>query len=388
MILLLLLVTLVPCGSAAFKLQIISDVNVSENCEAVIQRLSTLQETHPQLMAQFWDSWGKPSEGILYGHTAFLGYYDECMDLKNTAVGETSYCIYEMKMSFIAAHNTSRPVEDEVCYSSNCSQPIMDVNVQVGVCYPSACSPDEFASVLTTMDLISVTTHTHTIQLASTGDSPTFCRQTNREYDAGTKTMFGICGIFVALVVMGTGMDCVLWLSSSDDQTSKPNNKQINIKPGPEDFLTKFSLLTTVPALFSMKQSNSSVKAVNSLKILASLLIIPDHVYVYLMFLYPQLNHNSTQYFSKYHSRMVNQPFVNTTFYVDTFFIVSATLSTYLTLKDIEKHKRFRFINFYIERFFRVLPSNFCTFQIASTFIRRSFMVPTRPTGLPKQLVA
>ena len=91
MILLLLLVTLVPCGSAAFKLQIISDVNVSENCEAVIQRLSTLQETHPQLMAQFWDSWGKPSEGILYGHTAFLGYYDECMDLKNTAVGEISY---------------------------------------------------------------------------------------------------------------------------------------------------------------------------------------------------------------------------------------------------------------------------------------------------------
>ena len=264
MILLLLIVTLIPCGSAAFKLQIISsDVSVSENCKAVIQKLSTLQETHPQLMAQFWDSWGKPSEGILYGHTAFLGYYDECMDLKNTAVGKTSYCIYGMKMSFSAAHNTSG-FEDEVCYSSNCSQPIMDVNIQVGVCYPSACSPDEFASVLTTMDTVSVTTDTHTIKVVSTGDPPTFCPQTDIEYDAGTKIMLGICGIFIGLVVIGTGMDFIWWVSSSDDQTGKTNNEQFNTKPGPGEFLTKFSLSKTVPALLSMKQSSSSVKAVNS----------------------------------------------------------------------------------------------------------------------------
>ena len=173
MILLLLLIALIPRDSAAFKLQIFSsNVNVSKNCQTVIQRLSILQETHPQLMAQFWDSWGKPSEGILYGHTVFLGYYDECMDLTKTAVGETSYCIYGMKMSFSAAHNTSGPFEDEVCYSSSCSQPVMDFNVQVGVCYPSACSPDEFASVLTTMDAISVTAHTHNIKLVNTGDSP------------------------------------------------------------------------------------------------------------------------------------------------------------------------------------------------------------------------
>ena len=357
MILLLLLVTLIPCGSAAFKLQMFSsDVNVRENCQAAIQKLSTLQETHPQLMAQFWDSWGKPSEGILYGHTAFLGYYDECMDLKNTAVGETSYCMYEMKMSFIATHNASRPVEDEVCYSSNCSQPIKDFNIQVGVCYPSACSPDEFASVLTAIDAISVTTHTHAIKLASTGDSPTFCPQTDIEYDTGTKIMFGICGIFIGLVIIGTGMDCIWWLLSSDDQTDKTSNKQFNTKPGPGEFITKFSLLKTVPDLFSMKQSTSSIKAVNSLKVLANLFIIPGHVYGYINMYYPQLDQNKTQYFSNFYSRMVNQPFANSTFYVDTFFIISATLSTYLTLKDIEKHKRFRFVNFYIGRFFRLAP--------------------------------
>ena len=48
-------------------------------------------------MAQYWDSWGKPSDGILYGHTVFLGYYDECIDLKNTLVGKTKYCIYAIE---------------------------------------------------------------------------------------------------------------------------------------------------------------------------------------------------------------------------------------------------------------------------------------------------
>ena len=41
-------------------------------------------------MGQYWDSLGKPSDGIVYGQTTFLGYYDQCMDLKNIAVGETS----------------------------------------------------------------------------------------------------------------------------------------------------------------------------------------------------------------------------------------------------------------------------------------------------------
>ena len=78
-----------------------SHISVSSICQAVIQRLSTLQSTHPQLMAQYWDSWGKPSDGIVYGHTTFLGYYDGCMDLKNTPVGETNYCIYTMQLNII-----------------------------------------------------------------------------------------------------------------------------------------------------------------------------------------------------------------------------------------------------------------------------------------------
>ena len=139
-----------------------SHISVSSNCQAVIQRLSTLQSTHPQLMAQYWDSWGKPSDGIVYGHTTFLGYYEECMDLKNTPVGETNYCIYTMQMNITTFYNPSE-YQDEVCYSSECPVPIntsVTSNIQVGVCYPSTCSPNEFALVLPRINIISVTSMT------------------------------------------------------------------------------------------------------------------------------------------------------------------------------------------------------------------------------------
>ena len=58
-----------------------SHADVSEGCKVAVQRLSTLQATNPQLMARYWDSWGKPSDSILTGHTTFLGYYDECLNL-------------------------------------------------------------------------------------------------------------------------------------------------------------------------------------------------------------------------------------------------------------------------------------------------------------------
>ena len=83
----LLIVTLICHSSAIFHPQILpSDINVRVGCQAAIANPSALQLTHPKLMAQYWDSWGKLSDGMLYGHTAFLGYYDECIDLKNIPI--------------------------------------------------------------------------------------------------------------------------------------------------------------------------------------------------------------------------------------------------------------------------------------------------------------
>ena len=172
------------------------NINVSDSCKAAIHRLSELQVNDPQLMAYYWDSWGKPSDGILTGHTTFLGYYDECIDLKNTAVGETKYCIYSMNMETILTDTIDH--SKDVCSSSECPTPLnvsSSIDIKVGICYPSQCSSTEFATVLSAMTINNVVTMTtfpfsnkmisYAIKLRSKDDSPEFCPDVNVELDRG-----------------------------------------------------------------------------------------------------------------------------------------------------------------------------------------------------------
>jgi len=361
-----------------------SNTNVSTDCQAAVRRLSTLQSTHPQSLAQYWDSWGKPSDGIVYGHTAFLGYYDECMDLKNTPVGETNYCIYTMQMNITAFYSPSES-QDEVCHSLDCPVPIntsVCSNIQVGVCYPSSCSPNEFALVLSRMTIISVTnmttnpfsnaTQTVTIRLTSTGDFPTFCPQTDVEYDIGAIFVFAICGTLVALTVLGTAAEFVVqvfnhYYNSSNDNKAKELCPSSHIIV---NFIPVFSLCHTIPTLLSTKQMSSTIKAIGSLKVISTFSTTAFHVYIAMIFYFPQVSQNNNRYLKKYPSKLINQPFMNITFIVDTFFVISAALSSYLTLKDLNRHGRFRFLYFYINRYFRLAPMLYLvTFMAHKVFV-------------------
>ena len=212
-----------------------SDINVSEGCRVAVQRLSSLQATEPQLMARYWNSWGKPSDSILTGHTTFLGYYDECMNLKNTDLGDMKYCIYPMIMDTNIVQRSTKS-EDGVCHSSKCPMPVnasTNLNVKVGVCYPTACSADEFTVVLSKMNITSVTTMTSdpfsdttnsvTISLDIMKDSHPFCPVTDDEYDAGTIAVIAVCALLVGLVVIGTILDVV----ASDEKLVDSKIKKI-----------------------------------------------------------------------------------------------------------------------------------------------------------------
>ena len=369
-----------------------SGIDVSESCRTAVQRLSTLQATKPQLMARYWDSWGKPSDGILTGHTTFLGYYDECIKLKNTDLGDMKYCIYPMVMDTNIMQRSSES-EDGVCHSSNCPMPVNAssvLNVKVGVCYPSVCSANEFAVVLSKMNITSVitvtsdpfsdTTNTVTIKLNNIEDSSPFCPVTDVEYDAGTIAVIAVCAILVGLVVIGTVVDIILWILSSDVVTCEADRKSQGSPSGeanPRDankqnssepmttkriitnyptikhFILAFSLHTNIPNL-TMKQSPSALKALGGIKIISNLIIITFHVQHYIVIFFSITFQNS--YLQHLASKFIFQPIINVTFAVDAYFVISGTLSAYLTMKDIQRHKKFRCIYFYLNRFFRLSP--------------------------------
>ena len=400
-LLLVLLVSIAASAqqqSALFSSHV--DAAVSEGCKAAVQRLSTLQATEPQLMAHYWDSWGKPSDGILTGHTNFLGYYDECMNLKNTALGNMKYCIYPMIMDTNIMQRPSESDKD-VCHSSECLMPVNTstvLNVKVGVCYPSACSANEFAVVLSKMNVTSVTTlrsdtfsdktNTITIRLNSDGSAPLSCTAIDAEYDAGTKAVIALCVILIGLVMIGTTLDAVLWSTSSRTMTSKEANKsmdhisktdcsnEINKNhlltheetkathdlPTIEQFILAFSLYKTIPNLLK-KQSPSALKALGAIKIFSNLIIVTYHAQQFIVLLLPATIQNS--YLQHLASKLLFQPVINANLAVETFFVVSATLSTYLTLKDMERHKIFRFKYFYLHRILRLFPLLFLHTTIA-----------------------
>ena len=364
------------------------NINVSDSCEAAIQRLSELEVSDPQLMAYYWDSWGKPSDGILTGHTTFLGYYDECIDLKNTAMGETKYCIYSMIMETNASLTNAA---EGVCISSECSAPVNKssvINIKVGVCYPSQCSSTEFETVLSTMAINNIATTTspfsnkiyfYTTKLKSTSDidSPAFCPDTNVELDTGAVAVIIVCGFLIGLVIVGTTMDYLLCLLSSNESSPEATNKakimhtnankkektggndntQHSDTPKTmRDFMLSFSLYNTVPKLVSVKQSTSTIKGLNAIKVVFNCLIVAHHLHVFPVSMFPSASQNTPTYLYAAISRYIFQPLMNVTFSVDAFFLVSATLSAYLTFKDMEKHKKFRCVYFYLKRIFRLSP--------------------------------
>ena len=332
-------------------------------------------------MAYYWDSWGKPSDGILTGHTTFLGYYDECIDLKNTAMGETKYCIYSMNVETILT-DTTDPSKD-IYSSSECPTPLnvsSSIDIKVGICYPSQCSSTEFATVLSAMTINNVVTITtfpfsnkmiYAIKVKSNSDSPAFCPDVNVELDRGAVAVIIVCALLIGLVAVGTAMDFLLLLFSSNEPTSdiksrtenainnakkekilRPQDIRLNMK----DFMLAFSLYNTVSKLVSTKQSISTIKGVNAIKILFNFIIVLHHLHYYAVFMFPLASQNKPQYLDAAFSRFIFQPTVNITFSIDTFFLASATLSAYLTFKDMEKHKRFRYTYFYLNRFFRLSP--------------------------------
>ena len=362
------------------------NINVSDSCKAAIHKLSQLEVSDPQLMAYYWDSWGKPSDGILTGHTTFLGYYDECIDLKNTAVGETKYCIYSMSMDTFLTDKSDR--SKDFCSSSECPTPLnmsSAVDIKVGICYPSHCSPTEFATVLSSMTINNVVTMNSpfsnkiiyfTMKLKGNSNSLAFCSDVNVELDRGAKAVIIICAILIGLVAVGTTIDLLLLLFASNtslsseltsgiDSVKTVTNKKdrkvnsgsaLQNQPAVKYFILAFSLYNTVPKLVSTKQSNSTIKGLNFMKILFNFLIVIHHSHVFAITMFSSASQNTPLYLYSAFSRLIFQPPLNFTFSVDAFFLASATVSAYQTFKDVEKYKKFRTGYFYLNRLFRLSP--------------------------------
>ena len=359
----------------------ISD-NSQTNCS---QKVSEFwNDLSNESQAAYFDSFGKVGAGILTGNVVYLGYYDQCIN-----IGNTDYCLFLFDVTLttntIGFSNTS-----------------ITIPLEFGMCFPSSCDAKDFYSLFFidsnevlhsksfTAD-VGTTIHTINVKTPSEYREPV-CPLRELKWTSSSIIVLIVCILLIALVIMGTMVDVSLWfvdgifpkfyspkMDPSEQAKSPPSEVKHSInKDEPlindkhqvkasqnraklrymefvKDLILSFSLYKTIPAIMSTRQPASTITSINGIRVISMLWIILGHTYSF------ELEFDSTAaMFETTAKRFLFQLVDNFNYSVDSFYVLSGLLLSFLTIKEMGRHQgKFPFMSFYIHRLLRLSPANY-----------------------------
>ena len=334
--------------------------------------------------AAYLDSFGKVGAGILTGNVRYLGYYDQCID-----IGNTDYCRFPFDLTLTTNTGTS----------SNASVTIR-VPFEFGMCFPSSCDAKDFYDLFF-IDLdelfyskpftdVNAMNYTMNVMPSIVNTDP-LCPWRDLEWTNSSIIVLTVCVLLIVLVITGTMTDVSLWfineilpklyLSEIEPQETSTSCEvkhsinedepliNANLKPKAsqsvaekqyiefvKDLILSFSLYKTVPAIMATHQPATAITSINGMRVLSMFWVILGHAY-YWGFIYDVVA-NTNEAIETVPKHFLYQPVDNFTFSVDTFFVLSGLLLSYLSIKEMERHQgKFPFLSFYVHRLLRLSPS-------------------------------
>ena len=103
-------------------------------------------------------------------------------------------------------------------------------------------------------------------------------------------------------------------------------------------------------------QPATAITSINGMRVLSMFWVILGHAY-YWGLIYDVVA-NTNEAFGTVLNRLLFQPMDNFSFSVDTFFVLSGLLLSYLSIKEMERHQgKFPFLSFYVHRLLRLSPA-------------------------------
>ena len=361
------------------------DVNFSQvnNCSRSLQEF--WQDLDNETQASYLDSFGKVGAGILTGNVVYPGYYDQCID-----IGNTDYCRFPFDVILTTTGHSNRSVT---------------IPFEFGLCFPSSCDAKDFYNLLFidlnevfyTKPFTDVNAVTYTINVtASIKYTEPVCPWRDLKWTCSSIIVLAVCVLLVGLVITGTMVDVSLWfLNNIWPNLDLPETRQqeareystppqcevkysvnedeplINAKPKLmanqrvinkrfiefiKDLILSFSLYKTVPAILSTHQPATAISSINGIRVISMFWVILGHTFIWQ--LYFMVAANGSEFNEKIPSHFLFQPVVNFTFSVDSFFVLSGLLLSYLSMKEMERHQgKFAFISFYLHRLLRLSPA-------------------------------
>ena len=363
--------------------------------------LENSQTNCSQELAQFWndldnetqaaylDSFGKVGAGILTGNVVYLGYYDQCID-----IGNTDYCRFPFDVTLTT--NTTRSVT---------------IPFEFGMCFPSSCdardfyelffidSDEEFYSSSYTAD---VNAMSYTINVTTSIEyTEPHCPWRDLDWTTSSIIMLTVCVLFVALVIIGTIADVLLWFindilpklylpetelpvtatdstfcevknSINEDEPIFEDEPFINSAKSKlkskqylsetrcieflKDLILSFSLYKTVPVIMGTHQPANAITSINGIRVIGMFWVILGHTFLWGVGF--GVNANIIEAIDTIPNRFLFQLVDNGFFAVDNFFVLSGLLMSYLSIREMERHQgKFPFVFFYIHRLLRLSPA-------------------------------
>ncbi len=317
--------------------------NLSAECLNGSAKLLSTKDplTKLPLIVKMIDAMGKIGPGVLEGNLYARGAYDECFDI---GPGYIEYCIGDVSLQLPPKVPLNSPIP---------------LKWNLGMCVPRGCTPEDIAYVVEVV----------TYGLADASLSTWSCKSTKKPpFNAGAIVMIIVCFIIGFVVMAATAFDYVQQSMNEAEKSGQfqdgsektpllRNGTAIAKKPKrvkAEEFITAFSLLKVVPQILSMKQPPSAITSINGLRVITMFWVILAHTH----FLALETDLDNITHLISTMSRFSFQPLCNAFFAVDTFFVMSGLLVTYLSMRQMKRKKgRFPFLTYYLHRYLRLTPT-------------------------------
>ncbi|XP_048777960.2 nose resistant to fluoxetine protein 6-like [Ostrea edulis] len=379
---------------------IVQYTNASANCRSdIIGVISGLQSMQPWALKML-DASAKIPTGVMNMDLNWYGSYDECYSDVTTleAFGILPTTLPPVKGQYCTV-SLNLPLPPEVQGFLLAMQ--SSGAIKAGMCFPKSCSSDDLVKVVNAF-LYSIPLGNNTVT-AYPINCPTPVE--DDQLETSDKIVVIILIIFLILIVEGTLYDVIIivWPKIKHSRKKADSEKQIDDSSNSSDsnyklraenediqqpkqkknnpsvfgrIILSFSAYTNGKKILGTSQPKGSLTAVNGIRFLSMSWVILGHTIAFIM----GSTSNFLTYYSDFLSRLSSQAVINALVSVDTFFVLSGLLTSYLLLKQMSKTKgRINWFLFYFHRFWRLTPVYMMVIGMYVTIYPHLIFGPNKP---------
>ncbi|CAF0840673.1 unnamed protein product [Brachionus calyciflorus] len=327
-------------------------LNLTLNCVEQLSNFSQALLNNEEWAIQVFDSFGKPSSGILRGSINWLGDYKQCIN------------------------KTSDSFTRKYCYISNTVVP-----VKYGICVPETCNYVDLYTIVYYLWSLLPLNEKGNLPLDQLPESENYivCQEA-QELDWGAILSICVVSLLVFYVLISTlydlkvnskiksknssnvktSPDIELKQEGQEEQIEKPIEKKSSRI---HQLLIGSSIYTNSIKLFTVNESSDQLSCLNGIRFMSIAWVILGHTYSF-----SSMVMDNIAYIDDLRKQFFFMMILNGILAVDTFFLLSGLLTSYLFMKETIRTKitpKFMF-KYYIHRYLRITPVHMIVLMISA----------------------